>query len=274
MMLEFTLVSHNIPIYGASISPEAPRGVVVLVHGYGEHSGRYLDGVVPFLLKQSLAVVMYDHFGHGRSGAKKGVCPGYPALLGLLDQMIERASAQFPGLPLLLYGHSMGGNLVLNRVLRNAEGVQAVIASSPYLRLAFEPPLWKMLLGKAMLRLMPSQTLDSGLDPNGISRIPEEVTRYREDPLVHSRISPAYSFPVMDAGEWAVANAIDLQTNTLLLHGTADPIIDFRATQEFHRQSSRTTLELFEGGFHELHHDLCRDRFFQALKTWLSRQLP
>lgn len=269
----FNIVSHQTPIYGVYMAPEDVRGVVLLVHGFGEHSGRYLDSLVPFLQKQSLAVLMYDNFGHGHSGGKRGQCPGYPALLELLEKMLDRAHMEQPGMPLFLYGHSMGGNLVLNRVLNNARGVKGVIASSPYLRLAFKPPAWKMVFGKVMLRIMPSITLDSGIDPGGISRIPEEVARYVEDPLVHSRVSPGYSLPVIAAGEWAIANAGRLQTDTLLLHGTADPIIAFSGTADFHRNAPCSLLQAFEGGYHELHHDLCREQVFFCLEDWFKNQL-
>ncbi len=246
---------------------------MVLVHGFGEHSRRYLDTVVPFFLQQGIAVIRYDHFGHGRSGGKRGHCSSYQALLELVTHAIALASGEYAGLPCFLYGHSLGGNLVLNQQLRSPGGVSALIASSPYLRLAFQPPSWKMLLGKALLHLYPSLTLDSGLDPGGISRIPEEVARYQNDPLVHRKVSPMFSFPVIAAGKWALAHAPDLNVPTLLLHGTADPIIDYRATQEFHAANRETTLELFDGGYHELHHDRCREDFFGRMLAWLDQQL-
>ncbi len=270
---EFTLQSHRTEIYGQYYRPEKAIGVVVLVHGLGEHSGRYLENVVPMLLETGLTVVLYDNFGHGKSDGRKGHCPNYQALIDVLHSAIQKANSVFPDLPIFLYGHSMGGNLVLNYALRQNTDLKGVIATSPYLRLAFQPPKWKMVMGRSMLKLWPSITLPSGLDPSGISRVPSEVEKYSKDPLVHDKVSPMYSFPIMDAGEWAIANASHLKTEVFLLHGTGDPIIDFQGTKEFHENSKKTTLKLFEGGYHELHHDLCKEEMLTAIQNWFQAKL-
>ena len=225
------------------------------------------------LLNSALAVVTYDNVGHGRSAGKRGHCPSYDALMDILKGVIERATTVYPNLPLFLYGHSMGGNLVLNYALRNNLRIAGIVATSPYLRLAFKPPKWKMLLGRLMLKIFPMITLPSGLDAKGISRIPEEVENYSNDPLVHDLVSPMFSFPVMEAGEWAIANASKLETQTLLLHGTDDPIIDYRATEEFHQKGTTTKLKLFEGAFHELHHDKCQEQLLLTVSEWLKQRI-
>jgi len=273
MQEEFKFHLHGCEIYGHHISPETARAVVVLVHGFGEHSGRYQDNVIPMLLAANVAVITYDNIGHGKSSGKRGHCPSYDSLLNILDTVIEKAKKLFPDLPVFLYGHSMGGNLVLNYSMRRTVWFAGIVATSPYLRLAFQPPKWKMTLGKLMLKIMPSIILPSGLEAKGISRIQSEVEKYRNDSLVFDTISPMYSFPVMDAGEWAIKNAGILNSNTLLLHGTGDQIIDYKATKEFHQKANRTTLKLFEGGYHELHHDLCKEEMLTVIKEWLNHQI-
>ncbi|MEJ2585670.1 MAG: alpha/beta fold hydrolase, partial [Robiginitalea sp.] len=141
-------------------------------------------------------------------------------------------------------------------------------------RLAFRPPGWKWQLGKVLQRIAPHITLPAGLDPKGISRDPREVSAYQEDPLIHDRVSPAYSFPVIEAGEWALANASKLTVPTLILHGTSDPIIDPEGSRLFDQKAPGTTLFEIEGGYHELHHDLDRDRYFKAIDKWLSTTFP
>ncbi|PIF00096.1 MAG: alpha/beta hydrolase [Maribacter sp.] len=270
----FNIKKSGIPIYAGYVQPRTVKGAVVLVHGFGEHSGRYLQEVVPMLADVGLAVLFYDNFGHGKSGGKRGHCPNYGALLALLAEMVEKATDLFPKMPQFLYGHSMGGNLVLNYALRHKNRLTGVIASSPYLRLAFEPLKWKMVLGRAMWKIWPSLTMPSGLDSSGISGIGDEVARYKADPLIHDKISPMFSFPIMEAGEWAIHNAADLRIPTLLVHGTGDPIIDFKGSGEFHKNNPRfTTLKLFEGGYHELHHDRCRLEVFNSIQSWLRQQL-
>jgi alpha-beta hydrolase superfamily lysophospholipase len=218
-----------------------------------------------------MAVVSFDLFGHGRTAGKRGHCPGYEALLNAIAEVSEKARKLFPGNHLYLYGHSLGGNLALNYVLWRRHDFKAVVASSPFLKLAFDPPRWKLILGKLMLKMFPSLTLPSELEVEAISRMEHEVKRYNEDPLIHDRISPIYSFPVMAHGRLAIENANKLKVPALLLHGTGDRIIDYRGSVEFSDGSELASLELFEGGYHELHHDLCREEFMETVKKWLNK---
>ena len=267
----FAGVWEDIPVHGFWRIPDAPLGMVVLVHGFGEHSERYLKEVVPFFNAHRLGVFGFDLVGHGLSGGKRGDCEGYQQLLRFVDRGYRLARERFPKLPLLLFGHSMGGNLILNYTMRGMGHPDGMVASSPYLRLAFRPPAWKWQLGKLLGRVAPSLTVPSGLDPRGISRDPAEVRAYREDPLVHDRVSPRYSFPVMDAGEWALEHAGDLRVKTLILHGTDDPIIDADGSREFHRDAPETQLVLLQGGYHELHNDLDRSQFYSTISDWLTQ---
>jgi len=263
----------DIPIYAWYTRPKIVKGAVVLVHGFGEHSCRYLDDVVPRLLEENLAVFSYDNIGHGKSGRKKGHCPNYTALIGLLDNILAKARFYNPNKPIFLYGHSMGGNLVLNHALRIKSDFAGIVATSPYLKLAFDPPKWKMTLGKVLLQIFPSITMSSGLNPQHISRIAQEVEKYIADSLVHDRVSPMYSFPIMEAGEWAINNAHKLKIKTLLLHGTGDKIIDYKATQRFHDNSNKTELRLIEGGYHELHKDVGGKGTLDLIALWLRDRM-
>lgn len=260
----------GINIYGYWAVPPEPKGNVLLVHGFGEHSGRYKEQVVPFLCDLGLAVLAFDLVGHGKSAGKRGHCRGYDQLMGLVSCAVEETQSRFPGLPLFLYGHSMGGNLVLNFTLRRGGPQKGIIASSPYLKLAFEPPSWKLFLGKVLQKIAPSLTIPSGLDPAGISRDPEEVLRYQQDPLVHDRVSPAYSFPVIQAGEAVIENANEIKIPILLLHGQADPIIDVQGSISFAKKAPDCQLVLFPGAFHELHHERERDALFREIGNWLN----
>ncbi len=270
----FSGVWQGIPVHGYWHVPKDPKGVLVLVHGFGEHSGRYLDGVVPFFGARGFCCFGFDLVGHGRSGGKKGDCKGYDQLLHFVDTACRLARERYPKLPLLLFGHSMGGNLVLNFALRGLGKPDGMVGSSPYLRLAFKPPQWKWQLGRLLERVAPHVTVPAGLDPNGISRDPREVAAYKKDPLIHDRISPRYSFPVIAAGEWALANASKLTVPALLLHGTADPIIDPEGSRRFARATPHAKLVQIEGGYHELHHDLDREAYFKGLDAWLSQAFP
>jgi len=264
---------NNTKLFGQYWQPETVKAVIVLVHGMGEHACRYVDFVIPKLLEHDFAVVAYDNFGHGKSDGKRGHCPGYEALIDVVDLAINKSESLFPNLPKYLYGHSMGGNLVINYVLRRQHGIKGMIATSPFLRLAFKPPKWKLALGKIMFRIWPSITLPSELEVEAISRSRTEVARYSKDPLVHDKVSPMFTFPIMEAGEWAIKQADRLNIPALVLHGTGDRIIDYRASKEFVEQSKKAELKLFEDGYHELHHDICKEEFIQTVLDWLNTSI-
>ena len=269
----FNLLVNNKTLHGEYWQPEQPKAVVVLLHGMGEHLGRYTASVIPSLIKYEYAVVAYDQFGHGKTDGKKGHTSSYNALLDSLDTAINNAKTLFPGLPVMLYGHSMGGNVVINYVLRRQPEVTAVIATSPLLRLAFNPPKWKLTLGKLLLKVFPSMTMPSELDVTSISREEHEVERYKQDALVHDRISPMYSFPVFDAGEFAIANAEKLNIPMLVCHGTGDQITNYKASEEFCNNSDNAELKLYKDGYHELHHDLCKEDLLDTIVAWLDSKI-
>jgi len=264
---------HDANLAGYYWQAENTKAVVVLVHGMGEHALRYEDSVIKYLLNQDYSVVAYDNFGHGKTKGKRGHCPNYGALLDSIDAAILKAETIFPNQPLCLYGHSMGGNLVINYTLRRQHKIKTVVATSPFLRLAFQPPKWKMTLGKLMLSIWPSITLPSELEAQAISRDTNEVKRYVEDPLVHDKVSPMFTFPIIEAGEWAITHANNLKTPLLLLHGTGDRIIDYKATEAFAKNTKMAELHVFEGAYHELHHDIIRENMLQTVLGWLDGNL-
>ena len=258
------------PIHGFLAAVENPRTAILLIHGFGEHSGRYLQEVVPFFNQRDCSVLGFDLVGHGKSGGKRGHCTGYEQLMNLVGQGFKKIRRCFPDTPVLFYGHSLGGNLALNFVLRGYGNPQGLIVSSPYLRLAFKPPAWKWHLGKLLGQIAPAVTVPSGLDPKGISRDPKGVRAYQTDPLIHDKVSPTFSFPVIEAGQWAISNAGALGVPTLILHGAADPIIDPQGSRAFHKGSSNTELVMIQEGYHELHRDLGRNLYFEAIDAWLK----
>ncbi len=271
----FHFTVSNTQLFGCYWQPKSdPKAVVILVHGMGEHIGRYEQSVIPHLAKNGYAVVGYDQFGHGKTKGKRGHNPNFDAVLTCITEVIIKSKKLFNGLPLFLYGHSMGGNVVLNYVLRRKHPFKGVIATSPFLRLAFQPPALKLKIGKLLYKIAPGLTMSNELNPNDISRISEEVLAYVNDPLVHDKISPNYSIKFIETGQWALEHASELQVNTLFLHGTGDKIIDHKATKEFADNSNgMASIKLFEGAYHELHNDLCREKMLVTITDWLNSQL-
>lgn len=271
---EFDFQFCKTTFFGQYFEPETIDGIVILVHGMGEHSSRYADFVIPKLNEKNLAVITYDQFGHGKTVGKRGHNPGYTYLLDTIDLIIEKSISLFGNKPLFLYGHSMGGNVVLNYSIKRKHSLKGVIATSPLLGLAFQPPKWKLSAGRLLGKIIPSITLPSELDATAISRDSTEVEKYINDPLVHDKISPNYSIEVFDAGNWAIENASKLNTPTLVIHGTGDQITDYKASEKFVENShQKATIVLFKDGYHELHNDLEKETLVTTLTDWIQKNM-
>jgi len=269
---EFFIDYKKYTLFGQYWLPNDCKAMVLLVHGMGEYSSRFEEFVIPELLAKHIGVFSYDNFGHGKSSGKRGDCPSYNALQEVLGRMFTKAQEISSGAKLFLYGHSMGGNLVINYVLRNNPDIVGAILTSPFLRIAFEPPGWKMMMGRLLHKIAPSTTLPSGLDPKAISRLPAVVQKYIEDPLIHDRISPNFSFPIMDAGVWAIENAATLTKSILVLHGTGDQITDHTASKELADKTPHAEIVFFDDGYHELHNDVEKEKMITTVIDWIEKK--
>ncbi|MDO1500903.1 alpha/beta hydrolase [Winogradskyella maritima] len=273
MQEQFKFNLHHHDLNASAWLPVDPKAVVVLVHGLGGHKQRFEDSVVKYLNQAQIAVVACDLYGHGKSDGKRGDNPGYNTLMDLISRVVVEAKKRVGNVPLFLYGHSLGGNLVLNYSLRKPKGIAGTIATSPFLRTAFEPPAFKLKLGRFLKTVYPSMTLDSELDVEAISRDPAEVMRYKKDKLIHSKVSPRYVFPILDAGKYALKHAKNLKVPTLICHGTKDRLTDYSASEEFASQTELATLIPFNGAYHELHHDYCKSELIEKVLGWLAEQI-
>lgn len=269
--LVFNFTLNNTPFFGQIWQGKTARAVVVLAHGMGEHSNRYTH-VAQKLTDNGYAVVALDHFGHGKTGGKRGHNPSFDAVLESISKTIEKATEHFPKLPVFLYGHSMGGNVVVNYVLQKKHNVQGAIATSPFLKLAFKPPAAKLFVGKLLQNILPSLTLGNELDVNALSRDQKEVEKYMNDELVHAKISPNYSIKFLETGNWAIANAEKLSIPMLFLHGTEDKITDYKGSEAFVNGTNKAKLKLYQGAYHELHNDLCKEEMLEDVVVWLNSQ--
>lgn len=266
----FNFNLHNTSFFGQYWKSDQPKAVVLLVHGMGEHSSRYADFVVKKLVEQHISVIAFDHFGHGKTEGKRGHNPSFEAVLDSVSTMLEKSKKVFGDIPTFLYGHSMGGNIVLNYVLRRTSNIKGVIATSPFLKLAFEPPKIKLAIGKLLQKIAPSITMGNELNPSDISRDKTEVQKYIDDPLVHNKISPNYSITFIKMGKWAIENAQKLTIPTAIFHGTGDKIIDHKASQEFTDKTNKASIKLYEDAYHELHNDLCKEELMADIIGWIN----
>ena len=248
-----------------------PKGVVNLVHGLGEHSGRYAH-VAEALTKAGYNFIGFDLRGHGLSEGKRGHTPNFDAIMDDVDRFLEQSRGFFGGdQPNFLYGHSLGGSIVLNYALRRQPELAGVIATDPALALSFEPPKVKLFLGRVMADLAPTFTMSNALDVNALARDEAIVKAYQDDVLVHDRLSAKLSMELLDSGQYALDHAADWQLPLLLMHGTADRITSYKASEEFaSRANDSVTLKLWDGYFHEIHNDLGKEKVLETMIEWLN----
>ncbi len=261
----------GVEIFGQSWSPEGPAiAAVCLIHGMGEHSSRY-EHVAEFLCRNQIGVLSFDHRGHGKSGGKKGHSPSYDALLNDVSMALEETKAAFSGVPLFLYGHSMGGNVALNFALRRSPDVKGVIASAPWLRLAFQPSKMDVFLAKIMIKIFPSFSQRTKLDTKAISRDPEEVKKYENDPLVHDKISASMFLGCHLAGQFALDNAENFKYPLLIFHGTDDRLTNYEASKEFgFMVKGDVTWKSLQGFYHESHNEPEKAQVLEMIKNWIK----
>lgn len=250
---------------------DTPKAVICLVHGMGEHSGRYAQWAERFV-NDGYAVAAYDQRGHGKSGGSRGHAPSFDALYDDAEVFLSKVKEYFPNNKYVIYGHSMGGDVVSNLLIRRKPNVDAGILSSPYFRMAFAAPKLKITLGKWMENILPTLTLPTGLNANHISRDPEEVKKYKTDPLVHDKISAKMGMQLIDNGEYAIAHAGEITVPLLVLHGTGDMLTSHRATQEFVANGgTNITSKFYDGLYHEMHNEPERNQVYSDIIAFLEK---
>ncbi|PZD95662.1 alpha/beta hydrolase [Paenibacillus sambharensis] len=266
-------MSDGIELHATHYSPadREVAGAICLLHGMGEHGGRY-EELAGRLAGQGYAILAPDQRGHGRTPGKRGHAESVLRLAEDAARTIEYTQAIYEGLPVFLYGHSMGGNVALSCALRYRPAITGLVLSSPWLKLGFDPPRHKVMLGQVLARLLPSLTLATQLEAGALYRNDNQIKKDWEDKLLHNRISAALYFSLTEEGRRSISYMADLKVPLLHLHGTADTVTSYAASREAaERVKGECQFVALEGGFHELHHDREKERFTSILIEWLNR---
>ena len=271
-------------------APPPPRGVVLMVHGLGEHACRYTH-VAEKLMGWGFAVRAYDQRGHGESGGARGVLPNDTALLDDLEEVIDdtrqrclqllpqprRVNGLAPKpLPLILFGHSLGGLVVSRFVSLNTRPVEGLVMSSPALDAGLGR--WQKMLLAVMPRLAPNLCIGNGLNPRYISHDEDVVVKYQADRLVHDRISPRLGSVIATAGPATVEAAARWHTPTLLMYAGADRLVNPAGSRAFALRAAASpsvkpgtvSAACFERLYHEIFNEAETVPVFATLKTWLD----
>ena len=270
---EFDWVTQDgLKIYARVWEPEQKaKGVICLIHGLGEHSGRY-EHVAKFFTHRGYIQAAFDLRGHGKSGGQRGFSASWDMLLDDMSHFLEEIRARYAGLPVFLYGHSLGGTLVVSYGMQRKVPLAGVVSTGPLFKLAFEPPAWKLSLAKMMAHILPSFALSNEIDPMVLSRDSQVGKAYAADPLVHDRFSARLATDLFAEGERALEHAAEFPLPLLIMHGGADRLTSVEASRVFaQRLGERCTLKVWEGFFHEIHNETEQDQVFEFMLDWLDR---
>jgi alpha-beta hydrolase superfamily lysophospholipase len=260
-------------IYAREWQAEQARAVICIAHGLGEHIGRY-EAFAEWFVQQRITVVGYDRRGHGRSAGKRGHSPGVEPLLDEVAQLLVETETRYQGLPIFLYGHSQGGGLVLSYALHRHPNLAGIIASAPWISLAFEPPAPLIAMGKLMRRIHPAFQQSNNLNTAHLCREPAVVEAYEADPLVHDRITAGNAINMMEEGAWLLRQSGRFPCPLLVLHGTADKVTSPQASKTFAaNMDGDIQYEAFDGLYHELHNEPEREQVLERVKHWMVERL-
>lgn len=247
------------------------RAALLVVHGMGEHAGRYRE-FAEAMLARELSVYAYDQRGHGKSAGRRGHVDDFDLLLEDLDRVRrEVRSVLPPETPLFLLGHSMGGLVALRYVQERGTAFEGAVLVAPWLASADPPPAWVRLLARILDRILPRIHLPRGTRPELLTRDSAKVRAWEEDPLVHRVITPRFYREARRAQERTLGREDWIRIPVLFLLPGADGIADTAVALAFARGVSREDVEIrvFPDDYHELLNELDRESAFDMVARWV-----
>lgn len=254
--------------------PEAkPRAVMAMVHGFGDHSGRYTN-IVEALSPKGIVFYGYDHRGHGKSEGKRGYISNWAEYREDLGTFLNLVRDREKGIPFFIYGHSMGGLIVLDYLIHNQTDINGAIVSTPLLAQPGISPILVMI-SRILSRVKPDFSLDTKLDANVISRDKNEVMRYATDPLVHSIGTARLGTELTATIDNTHKDAAKFKYPLIMVLGSDDKLVPPHGSEDFFKNisSEDKKLNVYENGFHELHNDLDKERVLGDMSAWIEEHI-
>jgi len=250
-----------------------PAAVLAMVHGYGEHGGRY-SPLAEALVAFGYALSTFDLRGHGRSPGRRGHIDRFADYVSDVRLLATTLRSEYPGRPVFLLGHSLGGLIAARCAETDDSGLAGLILASPFLRLALPVSSAKIAAAKLLSRIAPACDIGNTLPPEKLSHDPRIVQAYRDDQLNHRAATARWAAEVLMAQQEALDQAARLRLPLLLQYATADAIADQGASHELFAaaRSADKTCQGYEHYFHEIYNETGRAAVFADLVDWLEQR--
>lgn len=271
--MEFSQLSKwNIPGMNGWIcepSHAIPKAILLVVHGLGEHVGRYTD-FARHLASHSIATVAFDQQGHGNRPGKRGLSRGYESMLGDIHNAAAEIAKHWQTTPRILLGTSMGGNLAANYVLRGSQNWDGLILVAPML-LPAKPPRREQILAAWLTgKIFPFLKLKGNLQPSDLTQDPSEAQAIQEDPLMHSQISLRLATELLGHGRWALDQARNFDLPMLVLHGEQDRTVELAASSALcTKVGQKAKMISLPNMLHDIFHETDRLLAFEHIHQWI-----
>ncbi len=252
-----------------------PNGRLVIAPGYGEHGGVYRELAAWLAQSLNLRVLALDFRGHGRSEGRRGVLKDYDQFVSDLETAVHEGSIHHPEIPTFVLGHSNGGLVTLLTALRGTVPIDGLVLSSPALKLKYEVPRHKVVVGRILSRVAPAITLSGPVPVGGLTRDPIAQDALKYDRLIHTRLSPPFFFGMVGRGAQVLQRGPEAKVPLFMLVGGADPIIDPDANRSFFDSYGTSEKKLFfdPSMNHNPLFERGRERAWNELANWLNTRL-
>lgn len=251
-----------------------PKAFIALIHGLGEHTSRYAH-VGKAMTDAGYALVGFDLRGHGKSGGPRGHSSSLDAYMQDIRQFFRLMTPRYVSIPHFLYGHSLGGLLSLAYAIQYGAGLKGVMVTGAALRSSLQEQKVKVAMVRLLGSLFPTMSVQSGLDATTISRDPQIVEAYKNDPLVHYSTSLGFGKAALSAIDLCFRRAKEFPAPLLMIHGKGDKIAYFSGSEDFAKLVREggcdVTLRLWDDLYHEVHNEPEKAEVFQFMIDWLDR---
>jgi len=265
---------EKLAVWSSSPKDRPEKAKVLLIHGLSEHSGRHLNTETA-LLKAGFGVVRFDLRGAGQSGGRRQWVEKFSDYVEDVSLIYRWICRELPPSPLFLMGHSLGGAIAVNFLESYQKAFRGCILSAPAHQVGGAISPLTLAIGKQLVKVFPTLRIPGNSDKSAISKDPEVVKAFLEDPLCHHSNTLSQGRAILDELPLVSQRARTLQLPVLILHGSLDRIIKLEGSFEILKSlgSRDRSLHIISGGYHEPHNDVEKKDYFEAMVNWLNQQL-